>query len=137
MTKDIWINLPVKDVERSKAFFIHLGFIPNERHSQPGHLVSFFIGQKNLVVNLFKSSVFESFTKNKIPDPAHTEVLFSLSADTPAEVDEWSQKVVAAGGVVFSPPGEKDGWMYGCAFTDPDGHRWNILHMDLSKLPKK
>jgi predicted lactoylglutathione lyase len=137
MTKEIWLNLPVQDVEKSKAFFTQLGFSFNDRHSQPGKLACLVIGEKNLIINLFQSATFAGITKNQIPDPAHTEVLFSLSAETRVEVDEWAKKVVTAGGTLFSPPAEKDGWMYGCAFSDPDGHRWNVLHMDLSKIPRK
>lgn len=46
-------------------------------------------------------------------------------------------KAVKAGGKVFAEPGAKDGWMYGCGFSDLDGHRWNSLYMDMSKMPKK
>ena len=65
------------------------------------------------------------------------EVLFSMSATTPVEVDEMASKVVEAGGTLYSKPGYKDGWMYGCGFTDLDGHRWNILNMDMSKMPQQ
>ena len=52
------------------------------------------------------------------------------------EIDQLAKKVASAGGTVFAPPGENQGWMYGFAFTDPDGHRWNALHIDMSKMPK-
>jgi uncharacterized protein len=64
------------------------------------------------------------------------EVLFSISADSPAEVDELARRAVDAGGILYAKPGYKDGWMHGCGFTDLDGHRWNVLYMDLSKMPK-
>jgi predicted lactoylglutathione lyase len=47
------------------------------------------------------------------------------------------KKAVNAGGTVFSESEEKDGWMYGCGFADLDGHRWNVLYMDMSKMPKE
>ena len=137
MTKEIWINLPVKDIDRSKAFFTKLGFPFNEQRSN-AELASLAIGTKNLVVNLFKDSIFETFTKNRIADTKQaTEVLFSIGAESREEVDELLRKAVGAGGTVFSESGEKDGWMYGCGFADLDGHRWNILYMDMTKMPKK
>lgn len=51
-------------------------------------------------------------------------------------MDQFTEKVKEAGGTVFSKPAESEGWMYGSAFADLDGHRWNILYMDFSKMPK-
>lgn len=62
--------------------------------------------------------------------------LFSFGANSFEEVDEYARKAVAAGGEMYAKPGCKDGWMYGCGFIDLDGHRWNPLFMDMSKLPK-
>ena len=53
------------------------------------------------------------------------------------KVDEMLKKAVNAGGTVFSQSEEKDGWMYGCGFADLDGHRWNVLYMDMNKMPNK
>jgi predicted lactoylglutathione lyase len=50
-------------------------------------------------------------------------------------VDELAETAKAAGGTVYAEPGENQGWMYGCGFSDPDGHRWNVLYMDMSKMP--
>ena len=136
MTKEMWINLPVKDINRSKAFFTKLGFSVNEQRSN-AELASLVIGEKNLAVNLFRDSIFETFSKNKIADAKQgTEVLFSIGAESREEVDEMLRKAVDAGGMVFSKSQEKDGWMYGCGFADLDGHRWNSLFMDMSKMPK-
>ena len=137
MTKEMWINLPVKDINRSKAFFTKLGFSINEQRSN-AELASLVIGEKkNLGVNLFRDSIFETFSKNKIADAKQgTEVLFSIGAESREEVDEMLRKAVDAGGTVFSESQEKDGWMYGCGFADLDGHRWNALFMDMSKMPK-
>ena len=89
------------------------------------------------MVMLFAENIFESFTRHAITDTKQsTEVLFSIDAESREEVDELAKKAASAGGTVFAQPGEKDGWMYGCGFADPDGHRWNVLYMDMSKLPK-
>jgi predicted lactoylglutathione lyase len=62
--------------------------------------------------------------------------LFSFDAESREEVDEMAKKVKAAGGTLYAEPAENQGWMYGFAFVDPDGHRWNMLYMDMSKMPK-
>ena len=138
MTKEFWINLPVKDVKRSKEFFTQLGFAFNTKYGDTEHSAAMTIGTKNIVVMLFEESMFRGFAANNITDTKQsTEVLFSIDAETRNEVDEFAQKAETAGGIVFSQPAENQGWMYGCAFTDPDGHRWNVLHMDMSKMPQR
>ncbi|TAE55214.1 MAG: extradiol dioxygenase [Bacteroidetes bacterium] len=136
MSKELWINLPARDVSRSAAFFAEIGFTLNPGFSHSAHASSLLIGEKNIVLMLFSAESFPQFSQNKVSDTAQgTEVLFSFSADSREEIDELAQKVVAAGGTLFSKPTEVQGWMYGCAFTDPDGHRWNALYMDMSKMP--
>ena len=137
MTKELWINLPVKDINVSRGFFTKLGFSDNPRFSNNNDMASITIGTKSINVMLFKEATFSGFTKNKIADSGQvTEVLFSFDAESRNEVDEMAKKVTDAGGTVFSQPAESQGWMYGCAFTDPDGHRWNVLYMDMSKMPQ-
>ncbi|MDD5094677.1 MAG: extradiol dioxygenase [Dehalococcoidia bacterium] len=136
MAKDLWINLPVKDIRKSKEFFIKIGF---PLHSGPGnmdHSASFSLGDNRVIVMLFSQQMFESFTQDRIADTKQgTEVLFSLGAETREEVDEMANKAARAGGTIFAKPQEREGWMYGCGFADLDGHRWNVLYMDPSKMP--
>ncbi|MGH7494890.1 MAG: VOC family protein [bacterium] len=137
MTKDLWINLPVKDVKKAKEFFTKIGFVLNPQYGNSDHSASFLVGDKKIVVMLFAESAFKDFTRNKIADAKQaTEVLFSIDAESRAEVDELAKKAAKAGGTIFSEPGEHQGWMYGCGFADLDGHRWNVLYMDMSKMPK-
>lgn len=137
MTKELWINLPVKDVEKSKEFFTKLGFSFDNRYKSDDG-ASLVIGDKNIVVMLFKESVFENFTGNKISNLTQgTEVLFSFSAESREEVDEMADKVVKAGGTIYSEAEDNDSWMYGCGFADLDGHRWNVLYMDMSRMPNE
>jgi uncharacterized protein len=136
MTRELWINLPVKDIHISKEFFTKLGFSFNPRFSNNNDTACITVGTKNINVMLFKEATFNGFTKNKTADTSQvTEVLFSIDAESRDEVDEMAKKVAYAGGNVFSQPAESQGWMYGCAFADPDGHRWNVLYMDMSKMP--
>jgi len=95
------------------------------------------VGEKNIVVMLFEEPMFKGFTSNEIADTARgTEVLLSFDAQSKEEVDEIIDRVKEAGGKSSHVPDEMTGWMYGCVFSDLDGHRWNILHMDMSKMPR-
>ena len=136
MTKELWINLPVKDLKKSKEFFTKLGFSFDSEHGSSDESACLVIGDKNIVVMLFTEPTFKGFTGNKISDPKQgTEVLFSIDAESREEVDKMVEKVVKAGGTIYAEAGENDGWMYGCGFADLDGHRWNVLYMDMSKMP--
>jgi predicted lactoylglutathione lyase len=136
MVKQIWLNLPVKNVEKSKAFFTEIGFSFNEKHDTASY-TCMVVGENNFAVMLFEEKQFESCILNKIADTTvGSEVLISIDAQSREEVDEFAKKVQEAGGNVFAEPAENQGWMYGCGFADLDGHRWNVLYMDMSKLPK-
>lgn len=135
MTKEIWLNLPVKNIQKTIDFFTKIGFTLNTHAPQSDTMASFKIGQKDFIVNFFTEEVFNSFTPFKIADLANaTECLISIDAENATEVDEILAKAEAAGGYVYAKGGEKDGWMYGGGFTDLDGHKWNVLFMDFSKF---
>ncbi|WP_066070299.1 VOC family protein [Neobacillus soli] len=137
MTKQFWINLPVKDLNKAKEFYSKLGFLINTQHGNSDQ-AQLIIGDSNAAVMLFPDSTFKHFTRNEIVDTRQaTEVLLSIDAESREEVDEMAKKAVEAGGTIFGEPGENQGWMYGCGFTDLDGHRWNVLYMDMSKMPKE
>ena len=85
---------------------------------------------------LFDETAFKSFTNNEIADTKQaTEVLLSIDAESKEEVDEMVMKAVNAGGKSNHKPSEMKGWMYGCVFTDLDGHQWNVLYMNMDKAP--
>ncbi|MFD2287454.1 extradiol dioxygenase [Pedobacter petrophilus] len=136
MTRSIWINLPVKDIIKSKAFFTKIGFTLNTSYGIREDSASFLIGEDKLVMMLFEKSVYEGFAGVDLPEQlSGSEVLFSLDAASPEEVDEIAKNVVEAGGTIYGEPGYKDGWMYGCGFIDLDGQRWSVLYMDTNKMP--
>jgi uncharacterized protein len=137
MSRELWLNLPVRDPERAKAFYMQLGFRLNEQYVSQDGSFSLIVGDNHVVLMLFPESIFRRFAGNMVEDLRQgTEVLFSLGANSREEVDELALKAERAGGTVFSKPGENGGWMYGCGFADPDGHRWNLLYMDKSNMPK-
>ncbi len=135
MTKEIWFNLPVTNIQKSVDFFTKLGFTPNTRFPFTDSMASFFIGEKKVVMMLFINEQIAEFSGNKVADTTlGTEVLFSIDAESPQEVDEMLKKAEDAGGRIYAHGGEKDGWMYGGGFIDLDGHRWNLLYMDFTKM---
>ena len=137
MTKEFWLNLPVKNVEKTIEFFSKIGFSLNEKHTN-SEMACFAVGEKNSTVLFFAEDKFKSFTKNKIPDPkTGSQVLISFDAESREEVDEMASKVFDAGGRICDEPAESQGWMYGFAFADLDGYRWNMLFMDSGKIPQK
>jgi len=136
MTKQIWLNLPVKNVARSLEFFTALGFKPTA-HGNSDTSAGIMIGQHNFVLMLFKDDVLSAFGGLPIANASvNTEVVISLDAESGEEVDDWARKAEEAGGTIYGKPAENQGWMYGCGFADPDGHRWNVLYMDMEKMPK-
>jgi len=135
-TKNIWLNLPVTSVNESKEFFKAIGFKINPRHENAEDVASFLIGENNFVLMLFPNNIFKNFSQNEVADTTKgSEVLINIDAQSREEVDEMAKKVRAAGGKIFAEPGESQGWMYAFGFEDLDGHRWIMLHMDLSKMP--
>ena len=136
MVKQIWLNLPVEDVAKAREFFIKIGFSFNDKHESPD-CSCLIVGDNNFPVMLFQQKVFEDFTKTKISETKQSaEVCISIDAQSKEEVDTLTEKVRNAGGEIFAEPAEIQGWMYGSGFQDLDGHRWNILYMDMSKMPK-
>jgi len=130
VSRDIWINLPVKHLQRSVDFFTKIGFRTNPGPGNSAQSASFTIGDKNVALMLFVEEAFSGFTNNAVSHTAKgTEVLFSLGAESREQVDDMARRVKAAGGTVYAEPHGSHGFMYGCGFCDPDGHRWNMLHM--------
>lgn len=132
--KQFWINLPVKDISKSKVFFTQLGFRFNSTHGNTPTSACMLLGDKDVVVMLFDEPTFKGYISNGALAANSTEVLLSIDAESKEEVDELVAKAIAAGGASNHKPSPMTGWMYGSVFTDPDGHRWNILHMDMSKM---
>jgi uncharacterized protein len=135
MITDLWINLPVKNIAKSKAFFTQLGFTFNTQHGNSDNSISLLIGKKNVVLMLFDEPTFKGFINSNIaPAGSGSEVLLSIGVESKEDVDDLAKKAVDAGGSSSHKPKEMQGWMYGCVFTDLDGHKWNVLYMDMSKM---
>ena len=133
MKRQIYVNLPVRDMERSKAFFGALGFRfnPQFTNEQGACLVI----SDDIYAMLLAESFFRTFTNKPVADARQTtEVLVCLSCASRAEVDDLVRRAVAAGGSAPMPV-QDHGFMYGHGFTDLDGHMWELAYMDPSATP--
>lgn len=137
MAKQFWLNLPVKSLAKSKEFFSKLGFKFSTGPGSTDTSAPLLMGDNNVVIMLFEEPAFKGFVNSDVADTSKgTEVLLSIDAESKEEVDELVSKVIAAGGKSTHKPSEMQGWMYGCVFTDLDGHKWNVLYMDQGKMSK-
>lgn len=134
MSRQVLINLPVKNLDRSKEFFLSLGFAINPELTDEN--ATCFVVDKNIMIALLKEPYFEAITKTKVADTTKVhEAYAAISMESKEEVDTLTDKAVVAGGRELHEP--KDfGWIYGRTFADLDGHHWNIFYMDLDKMPK-
>ena len=135
MTKQIFVNLPVKDLDKSKEFFTRLGFSFDEQFTDE-KAACLVIGE-NIYSMLLTESFFKTFIKKEISDAKKsTEVLIGIDVESREQVDELVKKAVEAGGTVYREP-QDHGWMYGHSFADLDGHQWEVMYMDESAMPKE
>ncbi len=128
----LFINLPVKDVETAKSFYSALGFTLDPTFSD--ERTASMVVEENIVVMLLEHDRFKDFVTGEISDATQaTEVLNCLSADSRQEVDDLLAKALAAGGKPWQPTMDQ-GPMYGASFQDPDGHVWEVMHMDMAAV---
>jgi len=132
MARKIFVNLPTRDLERSKAFFTALGFSLNPQFSNEKGAC--MVISEDIYAMLLTEPFFQTFTKKPVSDGKSTEVLLCLSCESRAEVDDLVKKAVAAGGRTANAP-QDHGFMYGHGFEDPDGHGWELMWMDMAAAP--
>lgn len=126
-TKKIWANFTVEDLKRTTEFYTRIGFKPNGASEE---LTSFKVGEDDFIIHFFLKSVLESNVKVEIADPKYgNEVVFTLSAASREEVNQWEKEVKNAGGTIISPAEEFGEGYYGFVFADPDGHKFNVFYM--------
>ena len=132
MPTQIFVNLPVKDLNRSVQFFTKLGYTFNPQFTN--ETGTCMIVADNIFVMLLVESFFQTFTPKPVCDATKTtEAIVCLSAESRAKVDEQVSKAVAAGGSTYKEP-QDHGFMYGHGFQDPDGHIWELVYMDPSAV---
>jgi predicted lactoylglutathione lyase len=132
MSQSIFVNLPVKDLSKSKGFFESLGYQFNAQFTD--ETAACMVISDQIYTMLLTHEKFKGFTPHPVSD-AHkqTEVLVCLSCNSRQHVDELVSKAKAAGGTTFKEP-DDHGFMYGHSFQDLDGHIWELVYMEPSHV---
>lgn len=131
-SRKLFVNLAVRDLQRSIAFFTGLGFSFNQQFTDDS--ATCMILSEEAYVMLLVEKRFKDFTNKQLCDTrTHTEGLFCLSAASRAEVDELVHKALASGGSKAQDP-QDHGFMYGWSFYDLDGHHWEVMWMDAAHV---
>jgi predicted lactoylglutathione lyase len=133
--KQIFINLPVRDLKQSTAFYTAIGATLNPQFSDD--TASCMVISDTIFVMLLTHEKWATFTKKPIVD-AHreSEVMLALSAEDRAAVDKITEAAGANGGKADVNPQQDYGFMYGRSFEDVDGHIWECMYVDMSQFPK-
>jgi predicted lactoylglutathione lyase len=131
MARQIFINLPIKDVKRSIDFFSALGFEFNPQFTND-KAACMIINELSYVM-LLEEAFFQTFTKKTLIDATQsTEVILSYSVDSREAVDHQAEIAKSKGAILMDA--KDHGWMYQQNFDDLDGHHWEVGYMDLSLL---
>lgn len=135
MKAQIFINLPVKDVEQSMRFYTQMGFTNNPQFSDDSAKCMVF--SEEIFVMIMGHERFKTFATKPITDVSETiSALLSLSLESLDKVNELAEKALAAGGK--EPVAAKDyGFMQQRTIEDLDGHTWELFYMDISKFPQQ
>jgi predicted lactoylglutathione lyase len=135
MTKNIFVNLPVKDLKKSMDFYTALGFTNNPQFTD--ETAACMVISENIYVMLLTYEKFKGFTKKDIADATKTtQVLLCIDAESKEKVIELVNTAKNSGGSTYMEPADH-GWMYQHSFADLDGHQWEVAYMDISKFPQQ
>jgi hypothetical protein len=125
----IFVNLPVRDLQKSRAFVEALGAVNEPKFTDD--TAACMKLSDSIFVMILTHEKFSQFTPRPIADAkAGSEVLLCLSADSRESVDSTVERAVTAGGTADPAPKQDYGVMYGRSVADPDGHIWEIMWMD-------
>jgi len=129
MATNIFVNLAVKNLDKTKEFFSNLGYTFNQQFSD--EKAACMVISETIYAMLISEAYFKTFIPNKeISDTSKSkEVLLALSADSRQQVDELADKAIAAGGKNFRDPDDHE-FMYSRSFEDLDGHVWEVFWMN-------
>ena len=136
MASQIFVNLPVKDLQVSNRFYTALGCSINPMFSDE-KATCIVISESHIYVMLLTEAFFQTFTPRAIADTQKvTQVLNCLDAESKEEVDRLVNIALENGGSLYAEA--KDyGFMYQHSFADPDGHQWEIMYMDINQFPQQ
>lgn len=135
MSKQIFVNLPVRDLEKATAFYSALGASRNPQFSDD--TASCMVFSDAIFVMLLTHEKWQLFTKKPIADTRReSEVMLAMSAESRKAVDSITAAATANGGKADVNPKQDHGFMYGRSFEDVDGHIWESVFVDMSQVPK-
>lgn len=128
MARMIFVNLPVADLDRAKAFYSALGFTLNPAFSD--ETAACMVWSEAIYVMILSHAKWRSFTTRPIPERGSSEVSLALAVDDKDEVNRLVEAGAAHGGTADVNPPEDHGFMYQRTIEDPDGHIWEPFWMD-------
>jgi predicted lactoylglutathione lyase len=128
--KSIYINLPIKDIHQTRAFWTNLGFTFNEQYSDDKALC-LVLNEGLMYSMLITHEMFSTFTHKPISDGTTTQVLTALEVDSKEDVDRIVHLAIENGGTRYRESADH-GWMYYDSFADLDGHQWEVMYIDSS-----
>ena len=133
--RSIYINLPVKNIEKTREFWTKLGFGFNEQFSDDKALC-LVLNDGNIYVMMISHEFYSTFTNRPIADGSTTQVLLAIDVQSREQVDEIMKAALENGATRYLEPSD-EGWMYYDRFADPDGHQWEIMYSDESLIPQE
>ncbi len=133
MSRKLFVNLPVKNLDASVAFFTALGFTFDANFTDE-NATCMLVNEHTSVMLLVEKRFSDFVSKPIIDATTSTEAIFALSADSREEVDQLVTTALANGGSKSQDP-QDHGFMYGWSFQDVDGHNWEVMWMDMSQMP--
>jgi uncharacterized protein len=135
MSRMIFVNLPVADLQRSVGFWAGLGFTFNPQFTDDK--AACMVVNDDACVMLLTEKFFSTFTTKSVVDASReTGAILALSAESRGEVDRLADRAVSTGGSAAGAP-QEEGFMYARSFHDPDGHHWEVLYMDPAALEQQ
>lgn len=132
--KTIYINLPVKDLTKTRAFWTNLGFSFNEKFSD-NKALCLILNESGIYSMLITHEFFSTFTNRPVADGSSTQVLFAIEVESRQLVDEMVKTAMENGATRYKKSEDHE-WMYYDTFADLDGHQWEIMFTDPSKFPQ-
>ena len=129
----IWVNLPIKDIQKTRDFWTKLGFAFNENFSDEKALC-LILKEDSIYAMMITHEFFSTFTNRPIADGTTTQVLNAIQVESKEAVDSVVSTALANGGTRYKESQDHE-WMYYDTFADIDGHQWEIMYADYSKIP--
>ena len=133
--KSIFVNLPVKNIEKTREFWSKLGFSFNEQFSNDKALC-LILNDGNIYSMLISYELFSTFTNRPIADGSTSQVLLAIQVESRERVDEII-KIALENGATHYMEAVDEGWMYYDRFVDLDGHQWEVMYGDDTLISKE